>query len=100
MRPMSSLLARTDTESLLGKTDRRERATMDGAGTVLREGEKVCLDTVSLVLREAEDRPFRVVLHHDRVPGDLGDDRCCGDGEAKSVAVDDTDLRGVAIERH
>jgi len=71
----------------------REAAAVDRAWAVLLEGGLVGGGAVAFVLGEIVFGPLFVMLAHEAVAGDLGEDAGGGDGETFAVALDDGGLR-------
>mmetsp|Transcript_11363 Transcript_11363/g.34433 ORF Transcript_11363/g.34433 Transcript_11363/m.34433 type:complete len:558 (-) Transcript_11363:102-1775(-) len=68
---------------------RREGAAVDGAGPVLVDGRHVPRRGVALVLLEVVLGVHPCVLHHEAVPGDLGEDGRGADDVLPTVALDE-----------
>ena len=62
---------------------------MDGAGAEAGQGLQVVAGGIALVAGEAVAGVFAVEGGHFPVPGDLGENRCGGDGGNAAVAADD-----------
>ncbi len=72
---------------------RGEATAVDGARAMLLESGKVGGGAVAFVLGETVCGPLFVVLKHESVPSDLGEDAGGGDAKTLGVALDDSGLR-------